>query len=58
MRYHLAQAFESENRDAEAKKQIEAVMATTPDPKHMAEHKEAVEKSKKLLQKIEANARG
>jgi tetratricopeptide (TPR) repeat protein len=58
MRYFLAEAFEVNNRDSEAKKQIDAVMAATPDPKHMAEHKEAVEKSKKLLQKIEANARG
>jgi len=57
MRYHLAQAYESNNRDAEAKKQIETVMATTPDPKYMAEHKDAVEKSKKLLEKIEANTR-
>jgi TPR repeat protein len=57
MRYHLAQAFEANNRDAEAKKQLETVMSTTPDPKYMAEHKDAVEKSKKLLEKIEANRR-
>jgi len=57
MRYYLAQAFETENRNAEAKKQIETVMATTPDPNHMAEHKDAVEKSKKLLEKIEAESR-
>ena len=57
MRYHLAQAYEYNNRDSEAKKQIEALMAGTPDPKYMAEHKDAVEKSKKLLEKIEAKAR-
>jgi tetratricopeptide (TPR) repeat protein len=57
MRYHLAEALESNNRDAEAKKQIEAIMATTPDPKHMPEHNEAVAKAKKLLEKIESNAR-
>ena len=57
MRYHLAQAYESDNRDGEAKKQLETVMGTTPDPKHIAEHKDAVEKSKKLLEKIEANRR-
>ena len=57
MRYHLAEAFESNNRYGEAKKQIETVMATTPDPKYMAEHKDAVEKSKKLLEKIEAAQR-
>jgi tetratricopeptide (TPR) repeat protein len=54
MRYHLAEAFESNNRDAEAKKQIEATMATTPDPNHMPEHNEAVAKAKKLLEKIES----
>jgi tetratricopeptide (TPR) repeat protein len=57
MRYHLAQAYEANNRDAEAKKQLETVMSTTPDPKYMAEHNDAVEKSKKLLEKIEANRR-
>jgi tetratricopeptide (TPR) repeat protein len=57
MRYHLAEAFESNNRDAEAKKQLEAVMTATPDPKYAPEHKDAVTKAKKLLEKIEANAR-
>ena len=57
MRYHLAQAYESDNRDGEAKKQLETVMGTTPDPKYLAEHKDAVEKSKKLLEKIESNRR-
>lgn len=57
MRYHLAQAYEADNRNAEAKKQIEMVMTTTPDPKYTAEHKDAVEKSKKLLAKIEEETR-
>jgi tetratricopeptide (TPR) repeat protein len=57
MRYHLAEAFASNNRDAEAKKQLETLMATTPDAKYTAEHKTAVEKAKKLLEKIESNAR-
>ena len=57
MRYHLAEALVSSNRDAEAKKQIETMMATTPDPKYMAEHNTAVAKGKKLLEKIEANSR-
>ena len=57
MRYYLAKAFEANNRYAEAKKEIERVMATTPDPKHVAEQKDAVEKSKKLLEKIEAETR-
>ena len=53
MRFHLAEAYESLNRDAEAKKQIEALTAVTPDPKYVAEHKDAVEKGKKLLEKME-----
>ena len=57
MRFHLAEAYESKNRHAEAKKQIEELMALTPDPKHIAEHKDAVEKAKKLLDKIESDRR-
>jgi tetratricopeptide (TPR) repeat protein len=56
MRFHLAEAYEVDRRDADAKKQIEAVISTTPDPKYVAEHKVAVEKSKKLLAKIEAES--
>ena len=52
MRAELAAAYAASNRDAEAKKQIETLMAMTPDPKYAPEHKEAVEKSKKLLEKI------
>lgn len=57
MRFHLAEAYEESNRDAEAKKELEAVMTTTPDPKHMPEHNDAVAKAKKLMEKIEANSR-
>lgn len=52
MRVELAAAYEVSNRDADAKKQIEMVMAATPDPKYAPEHKDAVEKAKKLLEKI------
>lgn len=52
MRFDLAQAYSANNRNAEAKKEIEAIMATTPDPKYMPEHKEAVAKAQKLLEKI------
>jgi len=52
MRFHLAEAYEANNRHAEAKKQIETLLAITPDPKYVAEHKDAVEKAKKLLEKI------
>jgi tetratricopeptide (TPR) repeat protein len=57
MRFHLAQAYYANNRDAEAKKQIQALMAVTPDPKYAAEHKDAIEKGKKLLAKIESDQR-
>jgi tetratricopeptide (TPR) repeat protein len=53
MRFHLAEAYHEANRDAEAKKQIETIKATTPDPKYVAEHKDAVAKADKLLQKLD-----
>lgn len=56
MRYELAKAYETVNRNADAKKQIETLMAATPDPKYVAEHKQAVEDAKKLLQKIESES--
>ena len=52
MRYHLAEAYQVTNRDAEAKKQIETLMSITPNPKYTAEHKQAVENAKKLLEKM------
>jgi tetratricopeptide (TPR) repeat protein len=52
MRLDLAQAYAANNREADAKKQIEAIMAATPDPQHMAEHKDAVAKAQKLSQKL------
>jgi tetratricopeptide (TPR) repeat protein len=54
MRFHLAEAYEADRRNADAKKQIETIMSTTPDPKYVAEHKAAVEKAKKLLTRINA----
>jgi len=52
MKYYLAEAYESENRDGEAKKLIEDIMVTTPDPQYTAEHKDAVAKATKLKQKM------
>ena len=52
MRYYLAEAYKANNRDADAKKQIEAINSTTPNPKYMAEHKQAVADAQKLLEKI------
>lgn len=53
MRLHLAEAYAEANRNAEAKKQIETIKAATPDPKYAAEHKDAVTKADKLLQKLD-----
>ena len=52
MRYQLAAAYQATGRSGEAKKQIETLMSTTPDPKYMAEHKQAVQDAQKLLEKI------
>ena len=57
MRYYLAEAYETANRDADAKKQIEAILTLTPDPKYTAEHRDTVAKAKKLQEKIAANLR-
>jgi tetratricopeptide (TPR) repeat protein len=54
MRLYLAQAYETANRNGEAKKQLETLMTAAPDPTYAAEHKDAVEKAKKLLAKIES----
>jgi tetratricopeptide (TPR) repeat protein len=53
MRLDLAQAYAANNRAADAKKQIEAIMAATPDPQHMAEHKDAVAKAQRLSEKLQ-----
>ena len=58
MRYYLAEAYEANNRDADAKKQIETIMSTTPDPKYIAEHKDVLAKARKLQEKIAAAERG
>ena len=53
MRYHLAEAYEAAGRNAEARKQLDEVMAITPDPKYAAEHNDAMAKAKKLLEKLD-----
>jgi len=54
MRYYLAEAYQASNRDADAKKQLETILTMTPDPKYIAEHKDTIEKAKKLQEKIRA----
>jgi tetratricopeptide (TPR) repeat protein len=52
MKYYLAEAYDSEHRDAEAKKLIDDILAMKPDPEYIPEHKDAVAKANKLKQKI------
>ena len=54
MRFHLAEAYAEAERDAEARKQLDALMAMTPDPKYVAEHEDAVRQAKKLLEKLDS----
>ena len=53
LRLRLAEAYNEVNRNAEARKQIDVLFKMTPNPDYVPEHKEAVEKAKKLLQKID-----
>lgn len=52
LRAFLAQAYQAVNRDADAKKQIEAVEAMTPDPNFLPEHQDALAKINKLKDKM------
>ena len=56
MRYYLAEAYEASNRQADAKKQLETILTMTPDPKYIAEHKDTIEKAKKLQEKIRSSS--
>ena len=57
IRLRLAEAYSDTNRDAEARKQIEVILKMTPDPNYIPEYKEAVDKAKKLLEKIDRTDR-
>jgi len=52
MKYYLAEAYDNEHRDAEAKKLIDEILTMTPDPQYVAEHRDAVAKANKLKQRI------
>jgi tetratricopeptide (TPR) repeat protein len=54
MRVHLAEAYVAAERVGEARKQLDALMAITPDPKYAPEHQDALAKAKKLQQKIDS----
>lgn len=47
---HLAEAYRALNRDAEAKKQLETVLAMKPDPEYLPEHNQTLAEAKKLLE--------
>jgi tetratricopeptide (TPR) repeat protein len=51
--YHLrlAQAYLAVNRKADARKQLEIIINSTPNPEFLPEHQEAVTEAKKLLEK-------
>lgn len=49
---HLAEAYHAAGRDGDARKEIDILMAMTPDPNYLPEHQEAVEKAKKLQEKL------
>ena len=52
LRARLAEAYETAHRDAEARKEIDYILKMTPHPDYIPEHKEAVDKAKKLLEKM------
>ncbi|HBE81329.1 MAG TPA: hypothetical protein DDW24_00935 [Blastocatellia bacterium] len=49
IRLHLAEAYLAVKRDADARKQLDALFDLKPDPAFIPEHTEAVAKGKKLL---------
>ncbi|NNE99556.1 MAG: tetratricopeptide repeat protein [Pyrinomonadaceae bacterium] len=50
IRLHLGEAYLAVNKDAEAKKQLQYVLAMKADPDFIPEHEEAKAKAKKLLE--------
>lgn len=49
LRLHLAEAYLAAKKDADAKKQLNALFALTPNPAYAVEHKVAIEKGKALM---------
>ena len=52
LRLRLAEAYHAVGRDADARKQIDALLSLTPDPDYVPEHKDAIALAKKLLEKL------
>jgi len=53
LRLNLAEAYLTANRDSDARKQIQFILSMTPHPDYLPEQKEAVDKAKKLLEKMD-----
>ncbi len=53
LRLRLAEAYEAADRVPDARKQIEYISQMTTDPEYQPEYKDAVEKAKKLQEKID-----
>lgn len=51
IRIHLAEAYIALKKDGEARKQLNELMAMTPSEDYQVEHRVAVEKGKKLLER-------
>lgn len=51
LRLHLAEAYLALKRDAAARKQLNALVTSTPHPQYVQEHKLAVEQGKALIEK-------
>jgi Tfp pilus assembly protein PilF len=52
LRLRLAEAYHAVGRDADARKQVDALRSLTPNPNYVPEHKEALDQAKKLLEKL------
>jgi|SRR6266536_1308188 len=52
LHYHLAEAYLSLNRKAEARRQIDTVFAMKPDPNYLPEYNDAVALARKLQKKL------
>jgi tetratricopeptide (TPR) repeat protein len=50
IRLHLGEAYLAVKRDADAKKQLDYILAMKPDPEYMPEYRECSERAKKLIQ--------
>lgn len=53
LRARLAEAYEAAHRDADARREIDFILKMTPHPDYLPEHKEAVDRAKKLLEKMD-----